>query len=61
MLSFLEYLGDRREGYKTVSAQAIKEAKIIKIPFEAFCDAFQKFPDNMARVVQVRCPSAGNE
>ncbi len=53
LLSFLEYLGGKRECYKTVSAQAISESKVIKIPFDAFSDAFQKFPDNMARVVQV--------
>ncbi len=53
LLSFLEHLGGMEKNYKTVSAQAVTDTKLIKIPFTAFRDAFEKYPDSMARVVQV--------
>ena len=53
LLSFLDHLGGKREAYKTVSAQATKESQVIKISFDSFKNAFQKFPGSMTRVVRV--------
>ena len=39
--------------YKTVSAKATEETKIIKISFTAFKDCFEKYPEDLAKVVQV--------
>jgi hypothetical protein len=39
--------------YKTVSARAVEDTKIIKLPFSAFKIAFEKYPDAYLRVVQI--------
>ena len=39
--------------YKTVSAKATEETKIIKFSFKAFKDCFEKYPEDLAKVVQV--------
>ncbi len=53
LLSFLDYLAGKRKVYKTVSARAMQETKLIKISFEGFKNAFDKDPSNLAGVVQV--------
>jgi lysophospholipid hydrolase len=39
--------------YKTVSARAVEDTKVIKLPFTAFKHAFEKYPDAYLRVVQI--------
>merc|ERR1719495_2553428 len=39
--------------YKTVSARAMEDTKVIKLPFGAFKIAFEKYPDAYLRVVQI--------
>jgi lysophospholipid hydrolase len=41
------------EPYKTVSARATEDTKVIKLPFSAFKIAFEKYPDAYLRVVQI--------
>ena len=53
LLSFIEYLGGRHKTYKTVSAKATEETKIIKFSFKAFKDCFDLYPENLAKIVQV--------
>ena len=53
LLSFIEYLGGRHNPYKTVSAKATEDTKIIKFSFKAFKDCFDLYPENLAKVVQV--------
>ena len=53
LLSFLDHLSGKSKPYKTVSAKAIADTKVIKLPFGAFRVAFEKYPDAYLRVVQV--------
>ena len=53
LLSFLDYLAGKRKVFKTVSARALQDTKLIKFSFESFKDCFDKHPENMAQVVQV--------
>ena len=53
LLSFIEYLGGRVKTYKTVSAKATEECKVIKVSFRSFKDSFDQFPEDLAKVVQV--------
>ena len=53
LLSFVEYLGGRRKMYKTVSAKATEETRVIKITFESFKRCFDQCPETLAKVVQV--------
>lgn len=53
LLSFVEYLGGRRKMYKTVSAKATEETRVIKITFESFKTSFDNYPETLAKVIQV--------
>ena len=53
LLSFLDYLAGKRKVYKTVSARALQDTRLIKFSFESFKICFDKHPENMAQVVQV--------
>jgi len=53
LLSFVEYLGGRRKLYKTVSAKATEETRVIKITFNSFKKSFDNYPETLAKVVQV--------
>jgi len=53
LLSFLDHLAGHNKPYKTVSARATEDSKIIKVPFGAFKIAFEKYPDSYLRVVQI--------
>jgi len=53
LLSFLDHLAGHNKPYKTVSARATEDSKIIKLPFGAFKIAFEKYPDSYLRVVQI--------
>ena len=45
--------GSGSSGAETVSARAVEDTKIIKLPFSAFKIAFEKYPDAYLRVVQI--------
>ena len=53
LLSFLDHLSGKAKPYKTVSAKAVEDTKVIKLPFGAFKLAFEKYPDTYLRVVQI--------
>ena len=53
LLSFLDHLAGYNKPYKTVSARAMQESKVIKLPYTAFKVAFEKYPDCYLRVVQI--------
>ena len=54
LLSFMVHLhGQKQENFRTVSAKAMEETKIIKFRFSSFKQAFEKHPDQLYRVVQV--------
>lgn len=53
LLSFLDHLSCKMKPYKTVSARAVADTKVIKLPFSAFKHAFEKYPDAYLRVVQI--------
>ena len=53
LLSFLDHLAGHNKPYKTVSAKATENSKIIKLPYSAFKVAFEKYPDCYLRFVQV--------
>eukprot|EP00095_Tigriopus_kingsejongensis_P010722 snap_masked-scaffold753_size102382-processed-gene-0.9 protein:Tk10722 transcript:snap_masked-scaffold753_size102382-processed-gene-0.9-mRNA-1 annotation:"neuropathy target esterase sws isoform x1" len=53
LLSFLDYMANKRKAYKTVSARALEESRIIRFPFASFQRAFASDPESLARVVQV--------
>merc|ERR1719322_376200 len=53
LLSFLDHLAGHNKPYKTVSAKATENSKIIKLPYSAFKVAFEKYPDCYLRVVQI--------
>ena len=53
LLSFLDHLAGKRKVYKTVSARALEDTRLIKFSFESFKICFDNHPDHMAQVVQV--------
>ena len=53
LLSFLDHLAGHDKPYKTVSARAQEDSKIIRLPYSAFKVAFEKYPDCYLRVVQI--------
>ena len=57
LLSFLDHLAGYNKPYETVSARALEDSKIIRLPYSAFKVAFEKYPDCYLRVVQVNSQS----
>lgn len=53
LLSFLDYMANKRKSYKTVSAKALEDTKIIRFPFASFQGAFAHDPVSLTRVIQV--------
>ena len=53
LLSFLESLGGKHESFKTISAKATEETRVIKFAFQSFKSAFEKYPEDLTKVVQV--------
>lgn len=39
--------------YKTVSARAVEDSTIVRLPMAAFQEVFQEYPDHFIRVMQV--------
>ncbi|CAG9818201.1 unnamed protein product [Phaedon cochleariae] len=53
LLSFTDVLTGHTKPYKTVSARAIEDSVIVKLPMTAFQEIFQEYPDIFVRVLQV--------
>ncbi|XP_021934168.1 neuropathy target esterase sws isoform X5 [Zootermopsis nevadensis] len=53
LLSFTDVLTGHTNPYKTVSARAVEDSTVVRLPMAAFQDVFQEYPDIFIRVVQV--------
>ncbi|XP_018566275.1 neuropathy target esterase sws isoform X1 [Anoplophora glabripennis] len=53
LLSFTDVLTGHPNPYKTISAKAIIDSTVVKLPMAAFQDIFQEYPDIFIRVIQV--------
>ena len=53
LLSILDVLNGHMAPYKTVSARAVKESKILRLPVKAMADEFKNNPDALIRLVQI--------
>lgn len=41
--------------YKTVSARAAAPSTVLRLPATAFQSVFEKYPETLVRVIQVKC------
>ncbi|XP_072751939.1 neuropathy target esterase sws isoform X2 [Anoplolepis gracilipes] len=53
LLSFTDVLTGHTSTYKTVSARAVEDSIVVKLPMCAFQEVFQDYPDAFVRVIQV--------
>uniref|UniRef100_V9IBX3 Neuropathy target esterase sws n=1 Tax=Apis cerana TaxID=7461 RepID=V9IBX3_APICE len=53
LLSFTDVLTGHTSTYKTVSARAVEDSIVVKLPMNAFQEVFQDHPDAFVRVIQV--------
>ncbi|XP_052273112.1 patatin-like phospholipase domain-containing protein 7 isoform X2 [Dreissena polymorpha] len=53
LLSILDCIAGRPQPYKTVSARAVQNSTILKLPATAFQSLFDRYPESLVRVVQV--------
>ncbi|XP_015840327.1 neuropathy target esterase sws isoform X2 [Tribolium castaneum] len=53
LLSFTDVLTGNTNPYKTVSAKAIEDSTVVKLPMVAFQEIFHEYPDIFIRVIQV--------
>ncbi|KAK2579633.1 hypothetical protein KPH14_011561 [Odynerus spinipes] len=53
LLSFTDVLTGHTSTYKTVSARAVEDSIVVKLPMCAFQEVFQDHPDAFVRVIQV--------
>lgn len=53
LLSFTDHLTGQSSVFKTVAAQALEESSVLRLPFSAFQEVFDKHPDALVRAVQV--------
>ncbi|XP_076549512.1 patatin like phospholipase domain containing sws isoform X6 [Osmia lignaria lignaria] len=53
LLSFTDVLTGHTSTYKTVSARAVEDSIVVKLPMSAFQEVFQDHPDAFVRVIQV--------
>ncbi|XP_060559524.1 patatin-like phospholipase domain-containing protein 7 isoform X2 [Ruditapes philippinarum] len=53
LLSILDFITGKPQPYKTVSARAVVDTTILKLPATAFQSLFERFPESLVRVVQV--------
>ncbi|XP_011863486.1 PREDICTED: neuropathy target esterase sws isoform X3 [Vollenhovia emeryi] len=53
LLSFTDVLTGHTSTYKTVSARAVENSVVVKLPMSAFQEVFQDYPDAFVRVIQV--------
>ncbi|KAL1131642.1 hypothetical protein AAG570_011255 [Ranatra chinensis] len=53
LLSFTDVLTGHPHPYKTVSARALEDSTVVRLPMCAFQEVFKEFPDTFIRVMQV--------
>ncbi|XP_025833574.1 neuropathy target esterase sws [Agrilus planipennis] len=53
LLSFTDVLTGHPQPYKTVSAKAIEDSTVVKLPMAAFQEVLSEYPEIFVRVVQV--------
>ncbi|XP_035706024.1 neuropathy target esterase sws-like isoform X1 [Folsomia candida] len=53
LLSFTDVLTGHPQPFKTVSAQALENSSILKLPVDAFREVFEKNPETFVRVIQI--------
>lgn len=53
MLSMMDVLLGESKSYKTVSAKAIEDTQILRLPGRAFQEVLQKYPDYLVRITQI--------
>ncbi|XP_046752586.1 neuropathy target esterase sws isoform X2 [Diprion similis] len=53
LLSFTDVLTGHTSSYKTVSARAVEDSVVVKLPMSSFQEVFQDYPDAFIRVIQV--------
>jgi lysophospholipid hydrolase len=53
LLSFADVLTGHPQPYKTVSAQAIEDSVVLKLPVACFREVFEKNPETFVRVIQI--------
>ncbi|KAF2894224.1 hypothetical protein ILUMI_11949 [Ignelater luminosus] len=53
LLSFTDVLTGHPNPYRTVSAKAVEDSTVVKLPMAAFREVFQEYPDIFIRVMQV--------
>ncbi|KAM4675841.1 patatin-like phospholipase domain-containing protein 6 [Discoglossus pictus] len=53
LLSILDVLTGHQRPYRTVTAQAAEKSTLLRLPVEAFCTTFQKYPQSLVRTVQI--------
>lgn len=53
LLSFTDVLTGHPKPYKTVSARAMEDSTVVRLPMAAFQEVFQEYPDTFIRVMQV--------
>ncbi|KAJ8941151.1 hypothetical protein NQ318_004271 [Aromia moschata] len=53
LLSFTDVLCGHTSPYKTITAKAVEDSTIVKLPMAAFQEVFHEYPDIFIRVMQV--------
>lgn len=53
LLSFTDFLTGQPSVFKTVTAQALEESSVLRLPVAAFQDVFDKHPDALVRAIQI--------
>ncbi|XP_060526246.1 neuropathy target esterase sws isoform X4 [Cylas formicarius] len=53
LLSFTDVLTGHPNPYKTISAKAIEDSTVVKLPMAAFQDIFNDYPELLIRIMQV--------
>ncbi|MEE6469338.1 hypothetical protein FKM82_008586 [Ascaphus truei] len=53
LLSILDVLTGHQRPYRTVTARAAERSILLRLPVEAFCAIFQKYPQSLVRTVQI--------
>ncbi|XP_067941104.1 patatin-like phospholipase domain-containing protein 7 isoform X1 [Watersipora subatra] len=53
LLSILDLLTGHEAPYKTVSARAVQDSTVLKVPGQSFAKAFESSPESMLRMVQI--------
>ena len=53
LLSVIDVLTGKPQPYKTVSAIAVEDSTVLRLPVDAFQSVLERFPETLVRVVQI--------